>query len=677
MFNKFGRFEQQFADWRRDGMPGLKWESYRYIDFLSDPNDDLMPREGTLWPHQWEAFLRIVYSYEILGKQEIGDSGLLLNIVTGGGKTAIIAAIMAWMRIAHDVNKFLLLCPNLVVRDRLEDDLTGGKVFKDRDLLPKWSGVQTSDFVLTTLGSDRESGYATLLSASVILGNIHQFYTGADQKTGQSNIAALMNGPDFVLFNDEAHNSPAPQYDATLKILKPKTRLRVDTTATPDRADNTAPDSDMIFEYGISDALHDGIISTPVVYQPDIATVQLKYTDAKTGETRKVEEIDWEEVDRLGLSATQWVTDDEPMRQQMAIALKRLEEQEKRAKGRYQPILFVVAVCKLDAEKAAKTLNHYFKVKSLLVIEDSTESERLKAKELGREQNTANPYKAVVSVLMLREGWDVPEVGVILLLRKFSSKVYGQQVVGRGLRRVRRPNVAADEPQICAIVDHPKLEHEWLWKLVNAKKRENVAIDKTFDDTEDLPPPPPKQIIDKPDKVIGVPDEDPTVAPVGEFGKESEDVSEPPKPLENWKEALESIEYDFTTVEITRVDLKGVVGRELGGPGWLTVNSAPELPVAEKVDNNKTDVENLRDAIRQKLLEISQDLTIAAGLARMLRDRVYVALLHHVRSKFLKGASLGLAEKADLEVCWKMLDQVKAKVSNVPGLITGIIEYDD
>ncbi len=34
---------------------------------------------------------------------------------------------------------------------------------------------------------------------------------------------------------------------------------------------------------------------------------------------------------------------------------------------------------------------------------------------------------------MLREGWDVPEVGVILLLRKFGSPVYGQQVIGRAI----------------------------------------------------------------------------------------------------------------------------------------------------------------------------------------------------------------------------------------------------
>jgi type III restriction enzyme len=73
----------------------------------------------------------------------------------------------------------------------------------------------------------------------------------------------------------------------------------------------------------------------------------------------------------------------------------------------------------------------------------------------------------MVSVLMRREGWDVPEVSVILLLRKFGSKVYGQQVIGRGLRRVRVKDIKADEPQSCAVVDHPKLEHEWLWEIFN------------------------------------------------------------------------------------------------------------------------------------------------------------------------------------------------------------------
>lgn len=673
MFNEFAKYEQAFLDWRRDGYPGVRDETYKYIEFLSSREDDQAPREGTLWPHQWDSFLRAIYCYEVLGKATIGKHGLLLNVVTGGGKTAIIAAIMAWMKIAHDAQKFVLLCPNLIVRDRLEEDFEGGKVFRARGLLPDWSSLKPSDFILTTLGSGKEGGWASLLSATVILGNIHQFYES--NKSGQSNLSALMNGPDFVLFNDEAHNSPAEEYENTLRRIEEKILLRIDTTATPDRADGKTPDSDMIFEYLVDDALADGIIKTPVVYQPDIKTVELTYTDAKTGQKRRVEEIDWEEVERKGLSATQWVTDDEPMRQQMAIALKRLEEQERRAKGRYQPILFVIAVCKLDAEKAAHTLNKYFKVKTLLVTEDSDEEDRKKARELGKEQKGASPYKAVVSVLMLREGWDVPEVGVILLLRKFSSKVYGQQVIGRGLRRVRGKGIDADDPQICAVVDHPKLEHQWLWEIFGSKVRTNVGIDQEFNETEDLPPPPPRQEIVRPEQIIDVPKPDDGFVDDTLF--DLGDIEEPPEPIRNWKQVLASFEYEPIAVEITKVGMAGVVGKELGGQGWKELHSAPDLPKGEAAAEVSFSDDVVRAAVKEKLLEISEELVIASGYAASFKGKVYSALLEHVRDKFLGGMSLGLADRSALDFAWKMLDKVKTNVLARPGLVAGIIEYGD
>lgn len=671
MFNQFAKHEDGFRDWRRDGLPGLRSESYEYVEFLTSKDDDRAAREGTLWPHQWESFLRVVYAHEILGKTDIGKDGLLLNIVTGGGKTAVIAAVVAWLRVAHGIQKFVMLCPNLIVRDRLEDDFEGGKVFKDRDLLPEGTH-RPEDFALTTLGSDREGGWASLLGASVILGNIHQFYQS--NKSGQSNLSALMIGPEFALFNDEAHNSPAPEYEETLARMRDKVVLRMDTTATPDRADGKTPDSDMIFEYSVADALFDSIIKTPVVYQPDIRTVQLTYTDARTGEQRKVEEIDWDEVDRLGLNATQWVTDDEPMRQQMAIALRRLEEQERRARGRYQPMLFVVAVCKADAEKAEQTLKNYFKIRTLRITEDSDVADRQRARELGRQRTSGTPYKAVVSVLMLREGWDVPEVGVILLLRKFSSRVYGQQVVGRGLRRVRGKLIETDEPQICAAVDHPKLDHEWLWSIFNAKKRTDVSIDDEFDETEDLPDPPPKQELVKPNLVIEVPAVDPSVVDEGEF--DVGDIPPPPEPLKDWKKALAGIEYDPVAAEITRVDISGVVGRELGGEGWKTVHSAPDDdssggPTVEISEDA------ICEAVKEGLLQMAEDLAVTAGYAATFKGRVYSALLHHVRDKFLGGASLGLADPSEVEFAWKMLEQLKKKVSAIPGLVAGVIEYGD
>ena len=668
MFNEFARYEDAFKAWCQNGYPTDFPDTYRYIDFLSDPTNDQAPRKDTLWRHQWESFLRVVYSYEVLGKKTIGEHGLLLNVVTGGGKTAVIAAIIAWLRISHNVQRFLLLCPNLIVRDRLDDDFEKGKVFKVRDLLPDWSNARPVDFDLTTLGGGKSSGWASMLGASVVLGNIHQFYQS--NMAGKTNLSAMMNGPGFVLFNDEAHNSPAEEYTTTLQTIEKKVLLRIDTTATPDRADGQAPDSDMIYEYNVNDALAESLIATPVVYQPDIKTVELTYTDALTGVTKPPEEIDWEDVDRKGLTATQWVTDDKPMKQQMAIALKRLQEQKLRAKGRYQPILFIVAVCKKDAVKAENTLSTIFKVKTLLVTEDSPEGDRQKARELGREQKTKDPYEAVVSVLMLREGWDVPEVKVILLLRKFTSKVYGQQVIGRGLRRVRTKGVSPDEQQICAVVDHPKLEHYWLWAMFNCKIRDNVTTEQMFDETEDLPPPPPRQEISRPDFVIDVPKE--IEVPVGGFKLPQIGVAQP---LENWAEILASLEYSHETVEITAVELRAVIGKELAGKKWKTVYSAPDLPPNGKGTPVEETDDTMREEIKSKVLDFAEELCVQAGYAAGFRGEVYGALMQHIRVKFLDNMTLGLADRRHLDYAWKMLDQVKTKVGTVPGLVGGIIEY--
>ena len=227
------------------GYPNTKPETVDYIRHLSEPEDDTQPRAGTLWPHQWDSFLRVIYAYEIERDALAQPNGLLLNVVTGGGKTAIIAALMVWLRLAHDVQKFVLLCPNLIVRDRLENDFENGKVFVDRDLIPANAIVSKDDFALTTLAGNKPGGWSSLLGSSVILGNIHQFFTS--NASGQSNLSALMNGPKFALFNDEAHNSPAPEWDRTLERMRPQTVLRVDTTATPDRADGKTPDSRMIY----------------------------------------------------------------------------------------------------------------------------------------------------------------------------------------------------------------------------------------------------------------------------------------------------------------------------------------------------------------------------------------------------------------------------------------------
>ena len=112
--------------------------------------------------------------------------GLLLNIVTGGGKTAVIAAVIAWLRIAHD---------SAEVRDALPEPDRAGPAGGRFSRAARSSKTVTccrrgritvqEILILTTLGSGKEGGWASLFSASVILGNIHQFYLS--NKSGQSN----------------------------------------------------------------------------------------------------------------------------------------------------------------------------------------------------------------------------------------------------------------------------------------------------------------------------------------------------------------------------------------------------------------------------------------------------------------------------------------------------------
>ncbi|NQS98569.1 MAG: DEAD/DEAH box helicase family protein [candidate division Zixibacteria bacterium] len=505
-----------------------------------------------LWRHQREAVLRIIYSYELLNEKR-----LLLNIVTGGGKTAIIAAVIAWLKYSHNFDKFLLLCPNTIVRDRLEDDLKDANVFRYFQFFPPGAEHYTNDLGLHIMESGK--GPQGMLENGIILGNIHQLYES--NINGKRNLAYLLNFiEELAVFNDEAHNTPAPEYDNVLFRLSRKARIRIDTTATPDRADGKTPDSRMLYEYNISDAQAEvpPLIKSIVVYQPKIRSVELSYTNPETGERRTVDEMD-EEFEKIekGLATTQWVTDPDPMRKQIQLALNRLNEQAGRAKalggGEYKPLLFVVAICIKDAEQAKKMLEEEFRLRTLLVTEKSDESDRREARNL-RSPNS--PYEAVVSVLMLREGWDVPRVSVILLLRKFSSPVYGQQVVGRGLRLNIRDR---DIQEICAIVDHEKLKHQWLWELVNAKVRKEVDQGSLFGD-EDLPPKRKPQILVNPEKLIKVPPPQKEEKP--DFLSDLEDIEIETEDFPEWRKTLGAFTYE-TDVEISNVRIDGIIARPL------------------------------------------------------------------------------------------------------------------
>jgi type III restriction enzyme len=693
MFNAFLKYERDFRGWVDADFPDINPLSRDFLEHLRESKEG----KATLWCHQMEGVQRCVYAFEMLHIKEA-----LLNIVTGGGKTSIIAAVVAWLRYAHDVRKFLLLCPNTIVRDRLEDDFTDAKVFRNFGLFPAGAEHYANELGLHVL--ERGAAPQGILDNGVVLGNIQQLYQ--THITGQRNLAVLMNYvSELAVFNDEAHNTPAPEYDNVLYALSKRCKFRLDTTATPDRADGKTPDAEMIYEFGIYDAQSQvpPIIKSVVVYQPKLSSVQLTYTNPDTGERRTVDEMD-EEFDKIerGLSATQWVTDPDPMRKQISIALERLSEQERRAEalagGSYQPILFVVAICIKDARAAYEMLQEDqkkggFGVKSLLVTEESSDEERITAGIIGKrgkaleeaqrglERKLGNlsqakrlieegsKVRAVVSVLMLREGWDVPPVSAILLLRKFSSRVYGQQVVGRGLRLNQR---GEDAQEFCAIVDHEKLDHQWLWELVGAKVKTGIDQGDLFGVEDDLPPKRKPQVLVNEDKLIEVPE------PL-EGEKEGidlsdlDDLSVDLHDYEDWQSVLDALEYG-ADVEITRVEIEGVESKDLFNSDFIKIVDPPEsgrVPAKKDLPSQPELVEMLKSTVR----DIASALLADEGIGSHELGYFYGVLMDHVRAKLLGDATAGGATAELLTHAIRHRHTLLGNFKQRQGLVSSIVKY--
>ncbi len=127
-----------------------------------------------------------------------------------------------------------------------------------------------------------------------------------------------------------------------------------------------------------------------------------------------------------------------------------------------KPVLFIMAEKNVYADALGKylwkTKEFGFKEAEVLVIHTDSEGEITKrdlekAREAARDiDKPENKIKAIVSVMMLREGWDVRNVTVVLGLRPFTAKaeILPEQVIGRGLRLM--PHVSPDRTQTLEVL---------------------------------------------------------------------------------------------------------------------------------------------------------------------------------------------------------------------------------
>ena len=243
---------------------------------------------------------------------------------------------------------------------------------------------------------------------------------------------------ELAVFNDEAHHIHDPKMawfksiqDIHHKMLQKDGRLalQVDVTATP-RHNNGAIFVQTVSDYPLVEAIHQNVVKHPVI--PDAAS-RAKLRDPETIKTPIfTEKYD----DYLKLGIEEW----------------RKSFAEHQALGK-KAVLFVM----VDDTRNCDDVGAYLEKicpelqGGVLVIHTKNNGEiseaasgkkEVELRKLRKDANEIDTWqsscKAIVSVLMLKEGWDVRNVTVIVGLREYSaeSKILPEQTLGRGLRRM-------------------------------------------------------------------------------------------------------------------------------------------------------------------------------------------------------------------------------------------------
>jgi hypothetical protein len=257
---------------------------------------------------------------------------------------------------------------------------------------------------------------------------------------------------------------------------------------------------------------------------------------------------------------------------------------------------------------------------------------------------------------------------VILLLRKFSSRVYGQQVVGRGLRL----NVRGEDAQeICAIVDHEKLQHDWLWDMVGAKVHRDVDQFTMFGD-EDLPPKRKPQVVVNGDLLIQIPE--PVEEEKGKFDDDLGHIFVETGDYPNWQQTLDGFDYAVET-EITRVELAGVKVQPLDGSGFQEIHEPPTPERSGRPGDESDDAAEFAESLKRSVRDIAADLLAEEGIGSHELGYLYGVLMEHVRKKMLGGQTVGEAGIEALRHALNRRHRMAANLKGKPGLVSSIVKY--
>ena len=383
----------------------------------------------------------------------------VIKMATGSGKTKVLSLALVWSYFHKTyvenstlARHFLLIAPNIIVLDRLRVDFESRKIFFEDPLIPD-KGYQGFDWDFQLdVHVQTDIRRTPHPKGNLFLTNIQRIYPRDDTKPpdnreeeflGKKAVSKTLaptvdlrdvvkDLPEIAIFNDEAHHIHDKELAWSRSLFNvhdamvdkgQNIALQLDVSATPrDSRGHVFPL--VTSDYPLVEAIGQGIVKTPVLPKE---TSQDKLQEKTTDNYAE------RYADYINLGIEEWREYDKKYRKQgkkailfiMTMETKQCDEVAEYVKS-HDPEL-ADAVFVIHTKRDGSLLEKNPKDKKDL------DQLRLLAKHI---DSNDNPYKVVVSVMVLKEGWDVRHVTTIVGLRPYTApaNILPEQTLGRGLR---------------------------------------------------------------------------------------------------------------------------------------------------------------------------------------------------------------------------------------------------
>jgi type III restriction enzyme len=489
--NEFvNKLRDEVRAWREAGYPGTAVVTRRLLEWWFERHEERRAVAKRFFFCQQEAVEAVIFLYEVQGRRKMPETGDLLRyalkLATGTGKTVVMALFVTWATLhkrkvsgSSLSGNFLVLVPNLTVRDRVsgqprgdgldpagEHNLYDGfemvppeyqEEFQPNVLVRNWQGIPLENKREDWIGE----GEVPLEEGRFIPQAVLRAMQRRARQDPNAPIRRLLGAwRDLVVINDEAHHvygekrgrkGDEPEHIKWSKIIHrigraARVSLVIDLSATPWYGSGSPKPEGTLFEwlvcdFSVYDAFESGLVKVVRLPDPDEhGRVYLDLWDDVKGARTEIEYLSackgavWSIYSAWKKDYEEWCGLLDFARGPSPVLLC-VADSAQRAEWLFRHLQSFDLLRNPDDEDRRSWLT--IPIDSRVFDADKGNEAVLRemVSTVGSKGKPGEHVRAIVSVNMLSEGWDVKSVTHILGLRAFGSPLLTEQIIGRGLRR--------------------------------------------------------------------------------------------------------------------------------------------------------------------------------------------------------------------------------------------------